>query len=343
VSGHDRLPLQEDADMEDTTSGLCEVCRQISVETIIESSDGRWPYRLCLSCAHRLITLSLRPLEWFHLAVLHGPHEHYLHDDFYSEEGEALQPKDRVVEPEKWPLPTIAQNDLAILIDYAVVRFYLSENDAILDKVRQHDATVLLDEIRRRLQILPSTEIEGNLYVICAYTLGHQAETLIRAAWQTYQREIFWTLSFASSYCLPLDEGFGRVVEGLAKFSPKEVRSACGVLQYFHTERTLDWLELNIQLPITNHWGSLAASSGFSWERAVKWLDLGRPLSLVALDALTRCLNYEISHPASPREFLGHIPKDSMLLQLETYLKKDPAPRIKQSIAKLVQRIEQGI
>jgi hypothetical protein len=39
-------------------------------------------------------------------------------------------------------------------------------------------------------------------------------------------------------------------------------------------------------------WGRLAASSHLSWARVSNWLEQGRLLSLVALDALNACWHY---------------------------------------------------
>jgi hypothetical protein len=50
----------------------------------------------------------------------------------------------------------------------------------------------------------------------------------------------------------------------------------------------LDWIERTIAQPklVAAFWGELAAKSGLTWPRAQRWLTSGRPLSLVALDAL---------------------------------------------------------
>ena len=325
--------------MKHDNSELCEACRQFPIETVIENDDLNWPYRLCFACAHRLVTHSLRPLEWFRLATIHGPSQHHLHDDFYSEEGEALQPKGEITELEKWSMPTLSQADLETLIDYAITRFILSENDVVIDSLKQHNTASLLSNIQKRVYLLPPIEIEARIYIICAYTLGFKAESWIRACWMTYRSETFVALATASSYCLPLAEGFEKVIEVLETLSPHEFRRAYLVLINFHIERTLDWLENHIQSPVTTDWGRLAASSQFSWERAVKWLDSGRPLSLVALDALEICYFYEVSHPEDATNFFRSIPKDDIRTRLEIYLRQDPVPRVKQIVTRLIKHI----
>ena len=72
---------------------LCQATGIEEATVEVGSRAGEGPYRVCAGAAGRLETRSLRPREWFNLAVIHGPFEFLLHDDFYSEDGEACQPK----------------------------------------------------------------------------------------------------------------------------------------------------------------------------------------------------------------------------------------------------------
>jgi len=62
-------------------------------------------------------------------------------------------------------------------------------------------------------------------------------------------------------------------------------------LNFIRNDKVLDWIEINIHRTtnIGLNWGHLAASSHLSWSRASKWLVIGRPLSLVALDGIMFC------------------------------------------------------
>lgn len=66
---------------------ICQACRRHPVETVLDNEQPDQPYRLCLACARRIEMLSLRPLEWFNLAAIHGPAKYLLHDDFYYDSG----------------------------------------------------------------------------------------------------------------------------------------------------------------------------------------------------------------------------------------------------------------
>ena len=51
----------------------CEACRIAPMECSVNWDDQEQPYLLCQQCSQRLLTYSLRPLEWFRLAAVHGP------------------------------------------------------------------------------------------------------------------------------------------------------------------------------------------------------------------------------------------------------------------------------
>lgn len=54
--------------------------------------DGPTEYHLCMEHIAKLIAHNLAPQEWKALVNIYGPDEFLLHDDFYDEEGTALQP-----------------------------------------------------------------------------------------------------------------------------------------------------------------------------------------------------------------------------------------------------------
>jgi hypothetical protein len=76
----------------------CEACEgPLSVKsTLTEEYDGERTskYVLCANCLLQLVTLSLTKRQFKNLIKNgHSPDEFYLHGDFYSESGEAMQPK----------------------------------------------------------------------------------------------------------------------------------------------------------------------------------------------------------------------------------------------------------
>ena len=51
----------------------------------------------------------------------------------------------------------------------------------------------------------------------------------------------------------------------------------------------MNWLENNVNSPVSTHWGEAAALLGVSWQRIKCWLELSRPTQLMALDAIYAC------------------------------------------------------
>lgn len=86
---------------------------------ILEASDEqKQPYELCHQCHEKLLTYSLRPIEWYNLAVLHSPKQFLLHDDFYGEDGQAfqLEEDDVITKSEKAPTLQAVRCDLVSLL-----------------------------------------------------------------------------------------------------------------------------------------------------------------------------------------------------------------------------------
>ena len=64
-----------------------------------------------------------------------------------------------------------------------------------------------------------------------------------------------------------------------------------GALNFVPGEPVLDWIETNAHraVNVSDSWGHVAACSPVTWLRISKWLDMGRPLSLIALDTTLYC------------------------------------------------------
>lgn len=111
------------------------------------------------------------------------------------------------------------------------------------------------------------------------------------------------------------------------------------MLQTFRTSQTLDWIEKNIIEVVSPwYWGYLAAVPEFSWDRAMTWLERGRPLSLVALDALANmgdASQSRVVKEVEPR-FPEPVSIDSALPVLERYALLDPTPRVHRALRSII-------
>ncbi len=118
-------------------------------------------------------------------------------------------------------------------------------------------------------------------------------------------------------------------------------------LNFIRYDKTLDWIEGNTHriANIGINWGHVAASSHFSWDRTCKWLSYGRPLSLIALDALMFCtthgdrLNQSLwMRRIRPR--LADNPRPEIIAKrIQEYLQTDSVPRTKAVVREIIGNI----
>ncbi len=276
-------------------SGLCEACRLNPVEVVNENDDPTQPYCVCRDCDHRLQTFSLRPLEWFNLASNHGPNKFLLHDDFYYDNGKAGQPEEKVVASDQLLAPTLGQvkNDLERLIDYTMTLFWLYGHRNVINALRRHDPAAVLEALKRRVAATGNVHIRDIAYGICARVLGGVAQAWVREQWAHYQPCLLYSLSESTAACVPFEEGFAKVSSAFEEITIKELSDHCFAFAPFRSRQTLDWMEAHESLMLHDNWGIVAALSHFSWERAVRWLAKGRPLSLRAMQAIISCYHYD--------------------------------------------------
>jgi hypothetical protein len=82
----------------------------------------------------------------------------------------------------------------------------------------------------------------------------------------------------------------------------------------------------------------VTVASQFTWARANKWLGMGRPLSLVALDALKNCAVTSETMSSDPglrknsQRLLGTGDIQHMNKVLEEYLQRDDVARTRNAI-----------
>lgn len=319
---------------------MCEACDS-SRATVSESCDDEsQPYQLCATCQHRLVTRALRPAEWYRLAVRHCPHNFSLHSDFYLDDGTADQPREAVVDADLFPAPRL--NDKAAYLDglweFTLTRYAL--NESINEAWRQHPKASVLNLLIPCYEAAQNSHWKSTILEICSHCLGAAAADLVRRAWLDYPESMYFgALAKASAACLPDEEGFSRCFEAFKTLPLKEQRRRMMHLYDFKNPQMLDWIESHIEPPITDDWGSLASQSGITWPRVTKWLESGRPLSLVALDSLSG-----VVRAAENGRWKRHVPiqdlppKEDAERCLRDYEAADTTPRIKHQIDHLMER-----
>ncbi len=146
---------------------------------------------------------------------------------------------------------------------------------------------------------------------------------------------------------LDKDKAFTTITNEIDNCENKYLNDYITALNFIRHEKVLDWIEKNVDraTSIGINWGHLAASSHLSWSRADGWLTIGRPLSLVALDALIFCTTRGERLNQSPwmqqiQPKLVDNPKpEDVAKRLEEYLQTDNVPRTKSAIQKIIENI----
>jgi hypothetical protein len=313
-------------------TSICEACEQSPAEIVETGDNAENPYHLCTACHHRLEARALRPVEWYNLAKRHGWNQFLLHDDFYEETGVATQPEEDIENAKDFPAPTLSDvsHDPNLLLDFSITRWHLEKK--VVDAWSALQRSNVLVALTQRFAITANAGIRAKVLEICALVLHEHAEEFTRYAWGDYPTKVdLQSLAQASAACLPFREGFDRVVAAVCSHEGARKRDAASCLCYFHTTETLDWIEQNICEPITESWGYLAAASQFDWLRAESWLKRGRPLSLVAIDALLAIARPQSSFLRAHKPRLIQPPTPARFNELlMEYAAKDHVPRVQQ-------------
>jgi hypothetical protein len=321
---------------------ICEACRATSATREVEA--GTAPFLVCKACCNRLEARALRPLEWFNLASLHGPYQFLLHDDFYDG-ATACMPTIPVEAPERFPVPALdeMEGNADRLLDYAATRHFLWEETepALVAALRRLEPATLFGRLQHRFATAKDEHVEYICIVVCGHAVGSLAELWIEQRYADPMAPRFLgALAYAGSRCVAEARGFDLAARALASIATNLAQTAFGSLGWFRSPRSLDWIERAVQPPLVETWGSLAAVSRPPWERLAAWLAGGRPLSLVALDALVeigkgRALGFQGGSPMVRwlrPELVAPPSREVATSTLEAYVATDDSPRARRAV-----------
>src|SRR6185437_7354915 len=164
------------------------------------------------------------------------------------------------------------------------------------------------------LRAMAPTELDADLA-----RRGHSPRELEIVARLSFEHR----LSILGS-CLPRGEAF----EWAITTRPGDDRTVIGALGALGDARLLDWLERAADLVPKPEWSSAAHAAGLDWSRASSWIARGRPLSLIALDALAlprRTSPHVAPLPIADRAELRRV--------LDSAAASDPSPRVRKAVA----------
>jgi hypothetical protein len=159
--------------------------------------------------------------------------------------------------------------------------------------------------------------------------------------------EEFVSWSEEISKTLDKNEAFKIITAEIDNCENRYLHEYITALNFIRYEKVLDWIELNSHriINVTLNWGHLAASSQFNWAKADDWLSKGRPLSLIALDALMFCTTNGERLNQSPwmREIQPRLidnPKPEIVARrLKEYLTVDKVPRTDAVVEQIIKNI----
>ncbi|MEM5030714.1 hypothetical protein WKH33_17100 [Priestia sp. WB3] len=320
---------------------LCEACQKNAMNVVEDTDEPKQPYQLCQQCHKRLLNNSLRPIEWYRLAVLHSPKQFLLHDDFYGEDGQAFLSEGDVIVTKEDKAPTLqdVRQDLASLLDFSITRWFLEAD--VIDALKQHDQQRILDSVQNRFNETQHIEVKSRMLEIAADVLGTSAAGWVRELMIQTDKELLYPLSWATASSLPEDEGLQHVLEKLTSISEKELPTDAFIYLYrFRSNKILDWME-SACTHFHVHWGRLAALSHPTWDRMKTWLDKGRPFSLIALETMAHCAKGNrpvLVEQYSPK--ILHTDKSEVENTLNDYLQKDGVPRVKTNVSTILNNKE---
>ncbi|MEH7634931.1 hypothetical protein AB0R75_09215 [Bacillus pumilus] len=320
---------------------LCEACQKNAMNVVEDTDEPKQPYQLCQPCHKRLLNNSLRPIEWYHLAVLHSPKQFLLHDDFYGEDGQAVLLEGDVIVTKEDKAPTLqdVRQDLASLLDFSITRWFLEAD--VIDALKQHDQQRILDSVQYRFDQTQHIEVKSRMLEITADVLGTSAAGWVRELMIQTDKELLYPLSWATASSLPENEGLQHVLEKLTSISEKELPTDAFICLYrFRSNKILDWME-SACTHFHVHWGRLAALSHPTWDRMKTWLDKGRPFSLIALETMAHCAKGNrpvLVEQYSPK--ILHTDKSEVENTLNDYLQKDGVPRVKTNVSTILNNKE---
>lgn len=321
---------------------LCQACRRDLATETANDTDDEEPYRLCSSCLRRLEAHALRPIEWYHLMARYGNDRHLLHDDFYDESGKATQPGMTVDSALLFSAPTLHDvvNDTGRLVEYSMTRWWLDTETR--DALQSHPNQAVLGFVEEWVAS-GSTHAFRRCLDLCADVLGPTAGELVLSlqarAIAQYSLDQW---AAAAAHCLDPQNGINLTFAALEAQTP----ASPWPLIWFRSPLALGWIERNVpSREVMGSWGGVAAYSNLSWERTNGWLKKGRPLSLVAIDALKTCTLEPFSDHAmrlrglQPR--IAGLPQDAsdVIAELRKHKAADSWPRVDQTCKLIIDNV----
>lgn len=325
-------------------ANICQACRQVQASRSIDSGTAAEPFEMCHDCSDRLENRALRPREWYNLASIHGWAAYLLFDDFYDDNGIAAQPRDKRPVPREPAAPSLQEvaQSLDMLTAYCLTRWHLTDDD--YDAFAAFDRTQVLAGIEA-LAARPAVQHLAVALELAAHVSGPDAESIVVSLYsRALQSDLLHVWGIAAAKCLPSPLGLQQTIAALEALAPRQMYDRLGSLAAFRSELALSWIETRVPTrSVGSNWGALAARSNMSWAVIESWLARGRPLSLVALDALCHFIPSGGEAPSVKKNppHLRNCPDDAQMRRvLERYCASDASPKATSICAHIIRNLD---
>jgi len=355
----------------------CQASQIVPAEVSVPSEEMDFSFHLSCDAATRLKAHALSPGEWLNLASIHGRHGVYLGDSLYDSFGRALRPLADVPISPVFPTAKEISENLGRQLDLAVAWERESNGVDPIQLLRAWSESELTSEISLRLVKGVAAAVEDELFLICSELLASESSVWLRDQWGASRRAIFGLAKTCLQVLGPSDTArclsvwlelasqdqrraaehevglISRQLSGMHALqlgqlyvdgldSSTKGGAACRLWAHLQDPCCLDWIERNVPASnVGSEWGQLAAASRITWEQCAKWIRSGRPLSLVALDALYTCGCFEPQRVVP--EVLRRKPhllcpasEAEMTACLRDYVQRDSAPRVRNQVATII-------
>ncbi len=216
------------------------------------------------------------------------------YDSLYDEEYEEIRTLDgNIVSTETLRNTDFEsiKNDLPLLICLAFVKY--EPDSEVIKYLQGFDKLEVFHRTIEMVHFYP--DLAYRAYNILGEAVGHVAAEWLKTQWAKSEDHDLRFFAKPFIQCLGVDAAFEIITKEIEQTDIGNIGSELEELLLFKDDRVLDWIESvsNRVTTIKTQWGHLTAGSNFSWQRAKKWLSYGRPLSLIALDALMFCTTHQ--------------------------------------------------
>lgn len=155
---------------------------------------------------------------------------------------------------------------------------------AELEQISRADLLARIDEVLATTTEWPT---RNHAALLRAWLTGPSGAAWGESLWANGKDITFDTRAYVASKCFAVERALSVVLSQVELLlnSPR-LTEALSALSILGTPQLIEWCERHVASPVAREWGLVAAAAHVPWSALERWLAMGRPHSLMALDAL---------------------------------------------------------